>query len=59
MSENMRSAGFLLKSRNKYFLGHTTQRKDDKQIRQFDGNWTIIKGMVDNDEDFWAGISRK
>jgi hypothetical protein len=49
------SAGFLIQSGGLYLLGHSTKRKDDKNIRQFDGSWTVIKGEVDPEETFLQG----
>lgn len=49
------SAGFLIKSDGLYLLAHCTQRKDDKNIRQFDGQWTVIKGEVDAGESLLQG----
>jgi hypothetical protein len=54
MKSAFKSAGFLIKSRDKYLLGHSTVKFGAK-VPQFDGNWTIFKGMVDEGEDCWNG----
>lgn len=53
---HLTSSGFLIRSGEKYLLGHSCLKKDDKNIRQFDGNWTIFKGEQDPGEDSLTGI---
>lgn len=59
LSVNKRSAGFILKSLDKYLVGHSTLQKDAKNIKQFDNNWTIFKGNIDENEDALSGIIKQ
>lgn len=57
MDANKVSAGFMIVSDGLYLLCHTTQRRNDKNIRQFDGQWTVIKGELDSDETLLEGMT--
>ena len=43
------SAGFLIRSKDKFLLCHATKKKDDNP-KQFDKSWTISKGLVEEGE---------
>jgi len=45
----LRSAGFLIRSKERFLLGHSTRKPNDIP-RQFDGNWTISKGLIEFNE---------
>eukprot|EP01117_Protostelium_nocturnum_P008873 TRINITY_DN3182_c0_g1_i2.p1 TRINITY_DN3182_c0_g1~~TRINITY_DN3182_c0_g1_i2.p1 ORF type:complete len:194 (-),score=38.11 TRINITY_DN3182_c0_g1_i2:38-619(-) len=52
------SAGFVIRSRQKFLVCHATQSKT-KPLRQFDGNWSISKGMVDSGESLIEAAIRE
>lgn len=45
----MTPKGILICSGGKFLLCHATKRKDDVP-KQYDGSWTISKGIVDEEE---------
>eukprot|EP01127_Copromyxa_protea_P013262 TRINITY_DN3552_c0_g2_i1.p1 TRINITY_DN3552_c0_g2~~TRINITY_DN3552_c0_g2_i1.p1 ORF type:complete len:235 (-),score=42.61 TRINITY_DN3552_c0_g2_i1:90-758(-) len=59
MDKGKVSSGFLIESDGLFLLAHATQRKDDPNIKQFDGQWTVIKGELDANETVWQAAVRR